>query len=124
MTLIFGGAYQGKTAYAKEQFGLSDTDIFVCEGGELSAAAAGFSHLEKFSLACVKEGKEPIEVLKTAVPDRKGKIFIADDISCGVVPIDPTLRAWREAHGRMMNALAKEADHVVRLFCGIGQVIK
>jgi adenosyl cobinamide kinase/adenosyl cobinamide phosphate guanylyltransferase len=34
------------------------------------------------------------------------------------------LREWREAHGRMMNALSREADGVVRLFCGIPQVLK
>ena len=28
MDLIIGGAYQGKTEFAKEKYGLSDKDIF------------------------------------------------------------------------------------------------
>jgi adenosyl cobinamide kinase/adenosyl cobinamide phosphate guanylyltransferase len=38
--------------------------------------------------------------------------------------VDPEMRAWREATGRMMNELCRHADRVVRLFCGIPQVLK
>ena len=31
MDLIIGGAYQGKTEFAKEKYGLSDKDICVCQ---------------------------------------------------------------------------------------------
>ena len=51
-------------------------------------------------------------------------IFIANDVSGGVVPMDPTLRAWREACGRMNLKLAKASDEVWRLFCGIPQRVK
>ncbi len=124
MTFIFGGAYQGKCAYAKEAFSLADEDIFLCEGIEIDAAAPAVAGLEIFSLACVKAGLEPIDELRRRLPDYKSKILIANDVSCGVVPIDAAMRAWREAHGRMCNALSKEADRVVRLFCGLPQVLK
>ena len=51
-------------------------------------------------------------------------VVICEDIFCGVVPVDPEMRAWREATGRMMNELCRHADRVVRLFCGIPQVLK
>ena len=124
MTFIFGGAYQGKRAYAKEAFSLADADFFLCEGLEIDPSAPAVAGLENFSLACVREGKEPIDELRRRLPDYKDKIMIANDISCGVVPIDATMRAWREAHGRMCNALSKEADRVVRLFCALPQVLK
>ncbi len=47
-----------------------------------------------------------------------------DDVSQGVVPIDTDRRAWREDVGRTMLWLAKEADEVHRVFCGLGQRIK
>jgi len=124
MILIFGGAYQGKRAYAKETFSLADNDIFTCDGGEIPAGFPAVASLEVFSLACVRAGREPIDELRALLPDYRDKILIAADVSCGVVPIDATLRAWREAHGRMLGALAREADGVVRLFCGLPQVLK
>ena len=59
MILIIGGAYQGKTAYAKQTYGLQDADIFTCEGLALDPAARCVRHLERFALACVQAGKEP-----------------------------------------------------------------
>ena len=38
--------------------------------------------------------------------------------------MDPELRAWREACGRMNSYLASQADEVWRLFCGIPQRLK
>lgn len=124
MTLVFGGAYQGKTAYVKERFGASEEEIFRCEADVIDPSARVVARLERFSLACVRAGKEPLDVLCLLLPDRSEKIFVANDISCGVVPAQPQLRAWREAHGRMLNALSKEADGVIRLFCGLPQVLK
>ncbi len=124
MTLIIGGAFQGKHAYVKEAFSLSEGEIFDCRDMEIDAASPAVAGLEKFSLACVRAGKEPIEELRARLPGRGDKILISDDVSCGVVPTDPVLRAWREAHGRMVNALAGEAERVVRLFCGLPQVLK
>ena len=34
MILIFGGAYQGKLAYALERFNLSEGDVYRCGGDE------------------------------------------------------------------------------------------
>lgn len=122
MVLIIGGAYQGKTAFAKAQFGLKETEIFTCSGTELDTGARCICHLERFSFACVQAGKEPAEQL--AQMDLTGKVLICDDISCGVVPIDPVEREWREATGRMNGWLASRASRVVRLFCGLPLELK
>ena len=122
MVLLIGGAYQGKTAYAKEKYGLPDAEIFTCEGEALDPDARCLRHLERFALACVRAGKEPADVL--AGLDLHGKILICEDISCGVVPMDAEARAWREAVGRMNAALAAQADTVTRLFCGLPMELK
>ena len=122
MVLIIGGAYQGKTAYAKQTYGLQDADIFTCETELLDLSARCLRHLERFALACVRTGKEPADVLGGL--DLSEKILICEDISCGVVPIDPEQRAWREAVGRMNAMLAARAERVTRIFCGLPMELK
>ena len=124
MILIFGGAYQGKLEYAKENWNISDDDIFTCmEKLELDPDKKVYYGLEKFIYACVLEGKEPKDVI-SQIGDTSGKIFIVNDISQGVVPIEADRRAWREAVGRTMLWLGKNADEVHRVFCGLGQRLK
>ena len=122
MVLLIGGAYQGKTAYAKQTYGLRDADIFTCEGETLNLSVPCLRHLERFARACVRAGKEPADVL--AGLDLHGKILICKDISCGVVPMDAEAREWREAVGRMNAALAAQADTVTRIFCGLPLELK
>ena len=125
MELIIGGAFQGKTAYVKENFVISDEDIFVCE----KDSAPEFdkkciAHIERFSYWCVEHGFEPAEYLFEHAANLQDKIIVSDDISCGVVPINKTERAWREANGRLLIKLSKESKHVTRIFCGLSQRLK
>jgi len=117
MDFIIGGAYQGKRAWAKQTYALSDSDFFTCEGRTVDYSARAICHLERFALACVRAGLEPADEWDYAAS--RGQVLIADDISCGVVPMDPEMRAWREATGRFLTRLAGEADMVTRLFCGL-----
>ena len=122
MILIIGGAYQGKTEYAKKTYGLQDADIFTCENTDIDPNARAIRHLERCALACVRTGKEPAEELKAL--DLSEKILICEDISCGVVPMDAEAREWREAVGRMNAMLASKAERVTRLFCGLPLELK
>lgn len=122
MELIIGGAYQGKRAYAKERYGLSDGDIFTCGGSSLDTACRCIEHLERYTLACVRAGIDPCAV--TDVGALEESVIVCDDISCGVVPIDPVERAWREQTGRLLTKLAGRAAHVTRVFCGLPLIIK
>lgn len=122
MVLIIGGAYQGKTEYAKKTYSLQDADIFTCENMDIDPNARVIRHLERFALACVRAGKEPAEVLNAI--DLSDKILICEDISCGVVPMDAVEREWREAVGRMNAMLAAKAERVTRLFCGLPLELK
>ena len=128
MVLIIGGAYQGKLDYAKEEYGLTDSDVFTCEEG---STAVGFDekivdHFERYVLALIKAGQVPERAIGMQLRANryKGRIIICDDISQGVVPMDKTERAWREGVGRTMVKVAQQADKVVRVFCGIPVVLK
>ncbi len=126
MIFIIGGSYQGKRAYAQEKFSLTPEDMFVCteETTEIDFGKRIISNIDRFALGCVRCGQEPKEYWQSHLDAIGDSILIADDISCGVVPLDPIVRTWREATGRANNYLAGEAEQVIRVFCGLGQVIK
>ena len=51
-------------------------------------------------------------------------IVVTDEIGYGIVPMDPLLREVREMTGRICTELAADAKKVVRVVCGIPNVIK
>ena len=109
MILIFGGAYQGKLAYAMDRFNLTESDIF---------------RLDKWILELIEADKNVEEAVKNFIEDKPDAVVICDDISCGVVPVDPVMRKWREAVGRTLAELSRESSEVIRLFCGIATRMK
>ena len=48
----------------------------------------------------------------------------ASEVGGGVVPLDPGEREARERAGRLACLLARRADTVVRVFCGIPRFLK
>ena len=121
MILVFGGAYQGKLAYARERFDITNSDVYFCDENS-SAVPRGMKliyELDKWVLALIKAGLDVDNEIKRFTLDNKDAIVICNDISCGVVPEDPIQRKWREFVGRALSELARESDEVVRLFCGI-----
>lgn len=131
MILITGGAYQGKLEYAIREYGVTEADVFDCREENKDALLPSldfnkkvFTHVEGFVLACLKAGIEAQAYLEMNRDALAGKILIADDVTQGVVPIDETERAFREEAGRCLTMLGSRADRVVRVFCGIPQVIK
>ena len=124
MILIIGGAYQGKLDFAKEAFGITDEDVFVCKDSEIDFSKRCVYALEKFTLACVREGKDPASYLQEHREAWDDSIFICQDFFCGVVPMEAELRAWRQANGRLCRYLAGEADRVSRIFCVLEQRLK
>ena len=119
MILIIGGAYQGKLDFAKEAFGITDEDVFVCKDSEIDFSKKCIYALEEFTLACVREGKDPKAYLQEHREAWENSIFICQDFFCGVVPMEAEARAWRQITGRLAQYLSREAGRVSRIFCGL-----
>ncbi len=51
-------------------------------------------------------------------------IFVGNEVGWGIVPENPMARAFRDMSGRMHQRVAREADEVYLLVCGIPQKIK
>ncbi|MBR3755764.1 MAG: cobalamin biosynthesis protein CobU, partial [Firmicutes bacterium] len=94
MILIFGGAYQGKLDYAIEQYNIKEREIYTCEmdSMRLDFDKKVINHAERFAYACVKEGFNPKDILEEYVEKLRDKVIIFDDISQGIVSIDPVER--------------------------------
>ncbi len=119
MDLVIGGAYQGKLSFARDKYDLKDGEIFTCtEETEPDRSARCLEHLERYVYYCVKNS------LPVNAEFRPDAVLIADDVFCGVVPVDPTERAWREETGRFVVSLSRRADSVHRLFCGLPLQLK
>lgn len=127
MDLIIGGAYNGKLDYALKAYGLAPSDVAdlaLSLPREGEAAKCAY-HVEAVSRAAAKEGlsdEEALFVLEHAI--RGAEVVIASDISGGVVPADRVERRYRELHGLFLARLAARAERVVRVFYGIGEVLK
>ena len=124
MILIIGGAYQGKLDYAKAAFSLAPEDIFTCTGTEIDFSKPCVNALEEFCYACIQHNIDPIEYVKAHREDWQDSILICNDLSSGVVPMDPALRQWRHTTGQLCQYLAGQASQVSRIFCGLEQRLK
>lgn len=120
MELIFGGAYQGKTQYAAQKYGLTDADIFTCEDLDLDPDARCIRHLERFARACTEAGLDAREEFARRSP--RACVLIADDISCGIVPLDPVgadlARGIRQASFQPRGAGGHRHENFLRAAAG------
>ena len=112
MILIIGGAGQGKLDYVLQKTGYTSDQ--VAHTPEEAKSKPIFDGLEQWPHLDEEE-------LLTANPDL---ILICDEVGCGVVPIDPAQRAWREDVGRLCCRLAKRAERVERIFCCLPMTLK
>ena len=51
-------------------------------------------------------------------------ILTVQELGCGIVPVDAFDREWREVTGRICCELAKRAQAVYRMTCGIPARLK
>ena len=120
MILIIGGAYQGKLDYARETYGLTDADIFTCTDGNIDFSRRCINRIEE----SVWANPDALQYFREHRTEWENSILICQDISGGVVPMGKENRAWRQNTGRLCQYLAKEADQVIRIFCGLEQRLK
>ena len=120
MILIIGGAWQGKLDFAKENFGITDRDVYPCGQGEIDFSKRCIYRIEEFTA----HNEDPIGYFEAHREDWQESVLILQDIFCGVVPMGAETRAWRQRTGRLAQYLSREARQVSRIFCGLEQRLK
>ncbi len=124
MDIIIGGAYQGKLEFARRQYGLSKKDCFDLAKGTPEKAYKCFCHFEALTERAAEEGVSIDEFVEEFCRFAADSVVISREIGSGIVPMDEEQRLWREYHGMALTRLAKRAHHVIRVFCGIPEVLK
>lgn len=120
MDLVIGGAYQGKLTCVKKKYGFKKGEVFDLANGFPDREYKCYTHLE----ALTRDETDPHELIRLLMPYIKNSVVISREIGCGIVPMDPDERVMRERHGIALSLLAKEAEHVTRVFCGIEERLK
>lgn len=124
MKLLFGGAYNGKVKYVKENFKVEDEEIFYCTEDFIDLSKGVIASIEKFIYSRASKGIESLDFFVENKDLLKDKILICDEISSGIVPLKKEDRFWREETGRVLQFLSKESEEVYRIFFGIGTKLK
>lgn len=107
MIFITGPLYSGKREYACQVLG--------CSMDELANYAA-------WDVQELARGCDDLEALADRLAEREA--VIATEIGGGVVPVDAGEREAREAAGRLACLLARRAERVIRVFCGLPVELK
>lgn len=148
MKLVIGGVAQGKLDYVLENM-IEESekydvyDCFFLKDNACNDKALNMEWpwdlpiddervliIDKFHyfIRAVLENKLQLQeyILKFMqfAEENPNTIVIADEIGNGIVPLDAFEREYREQTGRAEILLAKKADEVIRVICGIGQKIK
>ena len=127
MKLVIGGYAQGKLNYVLQKYDMEISKILDGEIQENIGAQKGIvviNHLHHWIKSRIAQDGCPEEEIFAFVENYPNCVIISDEIGNGIVPIEAFEREYRERTGRILVELAKKAEEVERVICGIGQKIK
>ena len=105
MIFVIGPAYSGKHRYAQTL-----CDDHTC--------------VKTLDVACIPDGTgNDLTSIADGLATRY-QVLVGTEIGCGIVPVEASERRFREQMGRLQCLVAERATCVIRLYCGIAQVIK
>ena len=120
MIVVTGGVASGKKTFL-EDCGVDLTCVFDARDSQAStvslADAAVVFHVEEL----VREGALARGVFEQLLSKQ---VLTCTEVGSGVIPLTWDDRQFRERAGSLSSSLAKEADCVVRMVCGIPVVLK
>ena len=120
MIAVTGGIASGKKTFL-ESCGIDLTCVFDAREPQKSmvslADATAVFHVEEL----VREGELANSVFEQLLSKQ---VLTCTEVGSGVIPLTWDDRQFRERAGSLSSSLAKEADCVVRMVCGIPVVLK
>ncbi len=132
MRFVLGGYAQGKLKLVLE--GIGERSYRIYDGqlpgdrqrkeAEEEKSLLIINHFHHWVKEGMRQGRDLEQELGAFLCRKEELVIISDELGNGIVPMDAFEREYREKTGRLQILLAKEADEVVRVLCGIGQRIK
>lgn len=126
MKLILGGYANGRTAYAMQNYQLTESDCFDAAAEPLARwnGQRLILHAEQLVNQWLEQGKEPCTEILPWLERWQNAVLITQEVGCGLVPVTPQQRQLREAVGHFNRLLAECAETVERVCCGLGMQLK
>lgn len=144
MELYIGGAFQGKLEYVKSLYNSRNPQIYGKDDFEnlltLENQNAIWNDfhltiknlLEKQDCRGKPDNDDECQVELDKIASQVFSIIeknpeikiISCEIGSGIVPIEKSDRIWRDFSGHLLVQIAKKAEKVVRIICGLPQRIK
>lgn len=145
MTIITGGAYQGKAEFARRLLSAgaetemgaeagARPDMKMCADGKRDEFQAAFErrlilnfheYIRRFSVCPPEEAREKMgQFVDALIEKNPNAVITVDEIGSGIVPLSPEDRLWRDLEGEAIQKLAREAAEVYRVIGGLPQPLK
>lgn len=134
MIFVIGGEHQGKLDYVFNMTKFNNEDIMDCSNIDVlkiddilksnKSIVYNFNNLIRELLKQYDNEEIVKEKVKDIFNNNSFSVIISNEIGYGIVPMDKFERRYRELTGRICCDIAKEAEQVHRVICGIGTVIK
>lgn len=122
--LILGGSFQGKLSFALQLTGLSPDNVADGDSPNDWLEKPILNGIHRGIRQLLLEESDPYTIVDKILDKNPNAVILCDEIGCGIVPLDPKERECREVTGRICCMLAKQAQRVIRVQCGIPQVIQ
>ena len=127
MKLVIGGYAQGKLNYVQGKYNVEASMVYAGEIPEKIEEEKGvvvINHFHNWVKMKIANDGCPEKEIFEFVEKYPDCVIISDEVGNGIVPIEAFEREYRERTGRILVELAKKAEEVERVICGIGQKIK
>ena len=120
MIVVTGGVASGKKTFL-EEYGIDLTCMFDARDSQASAVSLADATVVFHVEELVREGALARGVFEQLLSKQ---VLTCTEVGSGVIPLTWDDRQFRERAGSLSSSLAKEADCVVRMVCGIPVVLK
>lgn len=120
MIVVTGGVASGKKTFL-EEYGIDLTCVFDARDSQASAVSLADATVVFHVEELVREGALARGVFEQLLSKQ---VLTCTEVGSGVIPLTWDDRQFRERAGSLSSSLAKEADCVVRMVCGIPVVLK
>ena len=124
MKLVIGGIAQGKLEYVLLKYDVQKNMVWdgvLQSDRKLNGNIVIINHFHQWVKSRMISGGCPEDEIMSFLDCNEDCIIICDEIGNGIVPKDPFEREYRECVGKILVQLAKRAEEVERIICGIGQ---